>query len=455
MDFRAALAGRLPSVSSVRPLGTALAWLLYRTSGDSLIPVQLFNVAFTLAAWWTLARAILERRTFALLGLVAGGVFFSGYLFLFHLHGIFYGPLLLLLAVMVATWRAGLTPRALALLLALSVVTALIHPFALLFDVALVAGALIERRALRTPAGIALAVLSGAVAWLTLALTVTPSRVSPLGEGPAALAVSFRMIEVHPLISLVAVLVTALAAGQAWRGRAALLAAVLALACGALAWRAGGPVLPLWVAAAALKAARRGWWALVALLGSAFVLPFASTTGSPTYALFALMLCAAITALGEDGLEARLAFVDGRATAGVAIVTAALALALRAGVPVPIVSRLAHPLLAERERTHQLETLVARVLHSPLRDRPLCLLRRANSPALADNAVDRTHRPPTQEVFFDPYLNARRGGAPPSGDTLWIGFGSDREPGLAPLIALPGRFAGEADVFARPGGARP
>ena len=41
-----------------------------------------------------------EVRLFSLFALVAGGVFFAGYIWAFHLHGIFYGPLLLYVAAL-------------------------------------------------------------------------------------------------------------------------------------------------------------------------------------------------------------------------------------------------------------------------------------------------------------------------------------------------------------------
>ena len=208
-------------------------------------------------------------------------------------------------------------------------------------------------------------------------------------------------------------------------------------------------MLPLWVAACLLKAASRGWWTLAALLAVAFVLPVASATGSPTYTVFALMLSTATAALGDQDLERRLGFIEGWPAVAVAVAAAMLAVALRGGVDVPVVSKLARPLLAESERTHQLETLVDRLLHSPLRDRPLRLYRDANSPMLADNSVDRTHRPPTQELFFEHYVRLRRGHEALPGDTLWIAFGGDRVPGGRPVELLRGRFAGEAAAFAR------
>ena len=452
--FRAALAGDMPAVNGIRPLATGLAWLLYRGGGHSLAWVQLLNCGFTLAAWLTLSGAIAERRLFALLALLTGGVFFSGYLYLFHLHGLFYGPLLLLLAVELRCWRAGITVPALVALFIAALALAPLHPFALPFYAALAVAAPLERAELRRAAVVASIAVSCALALVAIRLLVPPYRISPLSQGPPALIASFRTVEVHPLVSAAAIAVAAFTAARAWAGRGGRIAAVATALAGIALLRAGLPVLPLWVAASLAKAVRRGWWAPAALVGMTFLLPFANPTGSPTYTVFVLMMCAALTSIGEAGLEARLGVIGGGLATALIAAAAVLAVALRLGISVPGASALARPLLAERERTVQLETLVDRVLRSPWRDRPIRLYRAANPPVGAENAVDRIHRPPTQDLFLQDYVRHRRGHDASPGDTLWVTFGGDRVPGAVAVLAVRGRFAGEAAVYRRPPAAR-
>jgi hypothetical protein len=89
-------------------------------------------------------------------------------------------------------------------------------------------------------------------------------------------------------------------------------------------------------------------------------------------------------------------------------------------------------------------------MQSPWRDHPIRLFRAADSPVISNNALDRAHRPPTQEVFFDLWVAQRRGHAEVAGDTLLVTFGGDSLPGADPLFALHGRFAGEAVVYRQP-----
>jgi len=210
----------------------------------------------------------------------------------------------------------------------------------------------------------------------------------------------------------------------------------------------GWPVLPLWLAAAALACARQGRWMLLALLGSCALLPCVNPTGSPTYAVFAMFVAAAITAFDLD-LESRLAWLGEPVAAVVLAGALALAIALRAGVAVPVASAAARPLLAERERTVQLTTLVERFLRSGERTHPLVFARGSGNPIDLD-ATDRRFRPPTENRHLGTWLGHRRGAEPPEGDTLYVAFGGDPlAAGGQVLLAVHGRLAGDAIVFRR------
>src|SRR5262249_25105096 len=148
---------------------------------------------------------------------------------------------------------------------------------------------------------------------------------------------------------------------------------VAALATAALALLtavAGLPVLPLWLAWAAAKSVRHGRWTMAVLLAACALLPIANPTGSPTYTLFGILVAACASTLDEPGIESGLRVLNGATAAAVVGALLVLALAVRAGWPVPGVSRLARPLLAEGERTRQLEVLASRLLDSRWREEP-------------------------------------------------------------------------------------
>lgn len=437
----------LPSVLSLRPLGIALAWVAYRLCGHDVALGQFVNAALSLLAWWWLGRAVAERRTFALVAMTVGGVCFAGYIFVFHLHGVFYAPLLLFAAALVHLANRPLSAGTLLWVLGAAMIAACFHPFALPLAVAFAAGAVVESRALRTAAGLgaAAALLAGAAA---LYLLLVPAYLrGPLGEPLHGWRVSFAATEVNPAVSLTAALLAVLTARglAAGRARLAAVALVTGLAASLLALR--WPVLPLWLAVAGLAGVAQGRWALAATLAACVALPAANPTGSPTYAVFAIFLAAALTAAAAR-VEDRLGWLGAPAAAALLALALGLGIALRAGVPIPVVSAAARPLVAERERTTQFPLLVREFLASKWGGHPLRFAREFELP-IEGGAVDRRHRPPTNNVHLATWLAHLRAGAPAAGETLYVAFGGDPLAVGEVVLSMHGRAAGDALVFRR------
>src|SRR5690242_6643358 len=230
-----ALFERFPSVLSLRPLGTGPAWVLYRLGGHDVGLVECVNAVLSMLAWGFTAVSLRETRLFSLLGLVAGGVFFAGYIFVFHLHGIFYGPLLLYVAVLARLANGPLDLRTLPVVFVGAIVTALIHPYALVFALAFVAGATIETPMLRssTGAGVLTVIGTGVVAaYLLLVPSDLRGVTGPMLPG---LLASYRTLEVNVVGAVVAMALAAWTAMRTWRTGGGMFAGVLTLVLAAVA----------------------------------------------------------------------------------------------------------------------------------------------------------------------------------------------------------------------------
>ncbi len=447
-SLAAALFEKFPSVLSLRPLGTGPAWVLYRLGGRDVALVEFANALLALAAWAWVAVALRERRLFALLGLVAGGAFFAGYIWVFHVHGVFYGPLLLYVACLARSARDPLDLRTLLGVFVGALVTALAHPYALPLAVAFVLGAIAETRLLRGRQGLAAVgvVVTGALAAYLLLVPGT-NRGLPAGLLEGAIE-SYRTLEVNAVGTLVATLLAAWTATRALPGGAGRVAAGLTLAAGLGLRLAGLPVLPLWFAWAIAKSLRRGRGIMAALLAACALLPLPNPTGSPTYGVFAVFVAAVASALDEAGVDGALHALRARVVLPALALALVVALAVRAGVPVPLVARAAAPLLAEGERTRQLETIADSLLASPWRSEPVRFVRSARSPAEADG-LDRRFRPPTEDHHLRTWLDWKRGGPATGRDTLLLGFGGDSPAGMDVVLRVRGRVAGDALVLRR------
>ena len=433
-----------------RPLGQGLAFLGWQAAGGSSWPVQLFNFALAAVALCMTARIVRETRTFAVTALAVGGGFFTGYVYLFHLHGIFYSPLLVLIATLLYLHQAERLTRPQGDMIAAACalgVGALFHPYALVIFLGYVSGSCIERWKSSSVADCLRQAVLALTSLAVLAAT-RPGHHALSFDNVQAFVTSYALAAMTPLLAILASVlavatplgIATLAPRQRWG-----LAGAIGLCCAAF-MVAGAPVILVWIIAAMAKAAYLGQWSLAGMTAGAALLPIVAPSGSPTYAVFAIFLSAIGFAWGWTALELMLARLRTRWIALALVLTVLLVGVVRVGVEVPIVSRAARPLMAEREKTRQLEAIIDWMLASEYRHAALVLERNANPAEVVRAAVDRRWRPPTYQDYLDAYLATRRGHA--SGQpTLVVTFGGHEQPGMILVKSVPGRFAGAALVF--------
>jgi hypothetical protein len=452
MGFEDVLIQRIYPVANYRPLGQAVAWIGYRIGDGTVFPVEVFNYIVAVAAWVLLFMALRERKIFALTALIAGGVLFTGYIYLFHLHGVFYSPLLVLIAMMFWVDGAGMNRKRLILLSACALVAAFFHPYALPVYGAGLAGMIVERRGSLTGLRGLIAGFFIATFLLIVVLVVIPRHSSVLtsAEMVDGLFASYRMVEINLIVSLTALCLTVATAlslpGGAWIRYSIAVGAGVA---GLLFVKLGVPVLFLWIVVCLVKAVLLKKWWMVLVLGGTAIFPAPAATGSPTYAIFALMMCAGILPYGWTVLENRIG-APARPAAIVAITGGVILLVLlRFGVDLPVLSRLSRPLLAEQEKTFQMEHIVQWLLSSEYATYEPVFVRGVSNPKDASDSIDRTFRPPTNQEYLSKYTRALRGPsapAPSSDHIVLVGFGGESMPPGKVLLVIPAPNAGEAKV---------
>lgn len=453
MSFGDVLVDRIYPVANYRPLGQAVAWLGYTLGGGSIASVQLFNYMLAAGAWLVLFSALRERRVVAIAAMIGGGVFFSGYIYLFHLHGVFYSPFLVSMALLFLVETRPLTRSLLGLVSAAAFVAAFFHPYALPVYIAAMVGFSLERPAEFRPFWLMIAGGLIVAVGMLVFLVILPRHESAMSlpEMLAGLVASYRMIEVHPAVSAVAA-VLAILTGWSLRTRwfspagAAIGTAVLT----GVAWFLGVPLIAVWIVVCLLKAAlMRKWW-LVFVIGGASLLPAPAATGSPTYAVFVILMSTGTLALGWSDAEQRIhGWVDRLAIPVVAAAFVLLVL-VRLDVSVPGISRLAAPILAEKERTYQMEEMARWLVASPYRDHEPVFLRSSLNPRAATDVVDRRFRPPTNQEYLSKYMRMVRGGEAAPERVVFIGFGGEDMPGGTRLMDLSAPHAGTASMFLPP-----
>jgi hypothetical protein len=206
------------------------------------------------------------------------------------------------------------------------------------------------------------------------------------------------------------------------------------------------PLLILWIMVCVLKMSYLKRWSLVALLVVSFLFPLSTGNGTPTYTIFIVMMCTVVLSIDWKAAEKALCFLKGKMILVFSALLLMLVLILRQGYEIPVISKVSRPLLAEKEKTYQLETIIKWILNSDYNDYKIVLM---HNPSLA-TMRDRNYRPPTNQEYLDPYLASFQTNYRESDrkeKRLVLTFGNEEiKPGEI-IFSVKGKYSGEARVY--------
>ena len=450
--------------STYRPLAQVATWSAFLILDPDVFPTSVLRQALLqgfiyglfVLSWWLIYYGVAHRRLFALVAFVVGGVFFSGYVHLFHIYGIFYVPVMLTLGSLLRFHTSGTLEKREVWLAVVATLLVCWHPFATALFLGFYFGFYLETFWKRRRAQHAQAVVILAVGTLAIAALVGlfPRAAMPLNARLFGFLVSYQTNEVNLAASLVAFLLTQIVAFSMLLSHRVKLAVFLFVSALSVVFLLKDlPLLPLWLCAVLIKLFRLRCWSLFFLTLTAALLPFGGGIGTPIYALFAIIVAAYVTPLGWFQAEKALSFVQTRYVIGVVIALVAVLLMVRVGVEVPIVTRVATPLLTERERTYQLENILAWLHNSDYCGYEIAFAEDAGSPINSvASAITRRNRPPA--AFEDVQLFWRTVLQCPKAErtkikvgTAVMTFGGPPLARLSPVFKVKGRYAGDATVW--------
>lgn len=450
--------------STYRPLAQVATWFGFRILNPSIFPtdplrqalLQGFVYGMFVLAWWFIYSAAPNRRLLALIAFITGGVFFSGYVHLFHLYGMFYVPVVLTLGVLLHLHASGTFQKREVWFAFVATALALWHPFATALFVGFYFGFYLETFRQRSRAQhiqAAAIVLIGVTATFVLVF-LFPRAHMPVESKLLGFLVSYRTNEVNSVASFVAFLLAQIALfGTELSPRLKLAASLFVLALSIVFFLKSLPLLLGWFCVVLLKLFLLRRWSLFFLMLTAALLPFGGGIGTPIYALFGIIVAVYATALGWAHAERALSLVKARYVTGMVVALAALLVMVRVGVRVPVLARVATPLLAERERTYQLEDILAWLHNSSYCGYEIAFTDNAGNPIEdVESAITRRNRPPAGiddvRLFWKTALQCQSAssfqGEP---KTVLITFGGQALADSMPAFKIPGKYAGDATVW--------
>jgi hypothetical protein len=450
--------------STYRPLAQGMTWLAFLILDPHVFPtsvvrqtlLQVLIYGMFVFAWWFIYSAAPQRRLFALVAFVAGGVFFSGYVHLFHIYGIFYVPVILTLGALLKFHASGTFRNHEVSFAMVATVLALWHPFATALFVGFYFGFYLDTFRQRTRVQHVQAITILLVALTTIAALVFlfPRAAMPIDTRLFGFLVSYQTNEVNAVASLVAlVLAQTVVFSMELSPRQKLLTFLLVSVLGIVFFLRNLPLLFLWLCAILIKLFRLRRWSLFFLTLTAALFPFGGGIGTPIYALFAIVLAVYATPLGWSQAEKVLSFFKPRYVVATVIALAIVVIMVRAGIDVPIVTRAANPLLMERERTYQLERILAWLHESDYCGDQIVFVQNAGSPINSiDSVITRKNRPPANiqdvRLFWDTVLRCRKTERfKGKTETAIVTFGGPALADASPVFEVEGRYAGDATVW--------
>jgi hypothetical protein len=361
------------------------------------------------------------------------------------------------LGALLFLYRRGTLEKREAWFALIATVLALWHPFSTALFLSFYFGFYLETcwrrsRARHVQAAIIVLFAMTAIFFLVAAF---PREHQPAGSRILGFLVSYQTNEVNRVASFVAFLLSQVVALSIVRQpRLRFAACVLVTILSIVFFYKGVPLLLVWFGVALIKVLHQRYWSVACLLFTAILLPFGGGIGAPSYGLFAIIVSIYVTAMAWPEAERALSFLTPRYVAATVAASAALLLMLRAGVDVPVVSRVVKPLLAERERTYQLESALAWLHRSNYCSYEINFTEKAGSPVdSVDNVIDRRNRPPSAledvRTFWNGILRCR--GSESSNDksgTAIVTFGDPpRIADASSVFVIKGKYAGDAIVW--------
>lgn len=448
-----------------RPLAQGLTWLGFLILNPGIFPTSIVRQALLqgfvygmfVLAWWLIYSAAPQRRLFALVACVAGGVFFSGYVHLFHIYGIFYIPVMLTLGALLHFHASETFDKYQVQFALISILLAFWHPFASALFAGFYFGFYLDTFRQRSKSQHVQAILVLLVGIIVMACLVvlfpTMKDTMSLGTRLFGFFVSYQTNEVNWFASLVAFLLTQMTVfSMEVSPKLKIAAFFLVSVLSAVFLLKSLPLLLLWICAVLIKLLWLRAWSLFFLMLTAALLPFGGGIGTPIYALFAIIVAVYVTS-DWSWAEKVVFLVKTRYVIGTIAAATMILLMVRAGIDVPIVARAARPLLAERERTYQLENILAWLHNSAYCGCEVTFAEDAGNPVdSVKSAITRQYRPPSSledvQLFWKTVLQCRKADQSESKTrTAMVTFGMPALAELTPVFVVKGKYAGDATVW--------
>jgi hypothetical protein len=414
---------------SYRPLGQYIAVALYRIFDNSLAPIQLYNYILTILSWFFLILSFREKRFLSLISIAAGGTLFVAFMYLFHLHGIYYSHLLLFISLLIFIERGEDTNNKFVIIFILALFSSLFHAFALCIFIAFLFGKAIERRKQLDKFQI-IGGITMVVAACILYTLLVPNDLKIFNlERLVGQYSAFFKLEVNSLVSLSLILLILLSAASiklAKQQRLVILSVSLKMIT------------------------RRYAFSGLLLISSHFML--FTGTRSAHLSIIVVMICITIVSLDWERIEKGLSIFDQKYILYLNIMPFLFGLILvllKMDVQLPVISKIARPILEKKEISEQMTKIVDWYMISAFKGYEIVVDECFN---YSQNSISKrkVFLAPVSNHALNEYLRTMNNFEVQKekfSDRIYVCFGNSKVESDKHIYTVKGRYAGDAQVY--------
>lgn len=436
--------------SSYRPLGQITAGILYKLFNDSIIPIQLFNYCLTILSFLILTSVIKEKKSLSAILAIIGGFFIMGFIYLFHLKGLYYSPLLLLISLLIYYYNKSFSLHNLFICFSIAMIASLFHPFAIFIFIFYIIGISIEKRELLLVKHYILGLLFILIGIGVLNILV-PNQSIYLGIISITDFLNiYNALDMNPIMSFISVflsIITIMSIKTSGKLKNYFYITILLLSV--LFNCLSVPVIIAWFLSSIIKMATLKKWTLVFLITVTFSFPFFIGLESRHLYYLVVIICAYTVPLNWDGFERKLYFIDGKLSIIFFLFIISLSLIIKQDLKIPIIPKIVRPLLIEKEKTYQLEEIITWLMKSEYKGYNLSLVSEYPVSTKLNPKSKIKQRIPTSNNYLNDYLNSIRSHnvQQQNQNLLFVCFENHLIENAELIYFVTGEWSGKASVF--------
>jgi len=398
-----------PSIVTFRPLSQSISWVLYNLANNEIYLIQFFNYVLLILAIFLILKISKAKLLTAILFSFGYIFFISAFYYLFHVHGIFYSPLILYCAYLFYIKDDFVhQDKRIVLSLLIAMIVTLLHSYAIVIFTFYISSQFVIHRF--KVSKLFKIILPFTFIFLFLIIVFNNNQGTNLSFSILFLNLktSLYNVEVSGKLSIVVLFFSILSVLYINKISIRIISALVIIFLSIIFFLLGLPLFLILVFSVLIKLFYKKEWVLLSILIPLIIFPAIVSSGAATKSsLFIPFLIFAIS-LNLNYIESTLLKQNKIIYWILIFLLFILSILSRLGNNLPLVDKITQPILIERDKTYQLSKIIDWYLNSDFKDCKLILSQDQASLNIKTKNLERNQIPPTVQGYLDEYISAKK-----------------------------------------------